>query len=221
LGIYAVKTDKSGTYRRVYTFSSFGSASDYFLGVSDSLGALTLPITLINFNGRYWGKYVQLNWQTTQEVNSHKFDVERSLNGSLFVKIGTVAAKGNSNVTSNYRFVDNDLPFNAPQQVLFYRLKSIDKDGVYAYSDVLALDAAQNESVGIFPNPNNGTFRFTTREVNRKLSVLITDAAGRKIYENNFYNTSSPLVRIPPIKGIYFFRAEGDKEIFTKKLVVE
>jgi hypothetical protein len=97
-----------------------------------------LPLTLLSFNGIKRFPDVQLQWQTTNEENTSHFEVERKLdNESNFTPAGTVAAKGNSSQTSTYNFLDKDI---LPKGRRFtYRLKMVDNDGKFTYSNTIQL----------------------------------------------------------------------------------
>ncbi|MEO7983617.1 MAG: hypothetical protein ABI688_06020 [Bacteroidota bacterium] len=77
---------------------------------------------------------VQLQWQIAAELNTERFEIERSADGVNFTKIGTVASSGSSNTTKDYSFPDN-----SPATVNYYRIKQIDKDGKVNYSKTLSV----------------------------------------------------------------------------------
>ena len=78
----------------------------------------------MDFKGQLKGNSVVLDWSTSFELKSRGFDIERSYDGSNFVKAGFVAAAGNSNIKRMYSFTDPDIA----QEFNYYRLKQIDAD---------------------------------------------------------------------------------------------
>lgn len=94
-----------------------------------------------------------LNWSTATEINAERFDIERSYNGVDFQKIGALKAAGTSFTTQDYRYIDKHaLQMNT--QWLYYRLKQVDFDGQFEYSEVRSLRMdGSTESSKIFPNP--------------------------------------------------------------------
>ncbi len=114
-----------------------------------------LPVELISFTGIYNLGSVKLNWQTATEVNNYGFEIERKKsNNGNWENIGFVSGHGNSNSPKTYSFVDGDL--NGSEK-LFYRLKQIDIDGKFEYSNVVEVvivigdyKLSQN-----YPNPFN------------------------------------------------------------------
>jgi hypothetical protein len=89
-----------------------------------------LPITLLNFSATVQAfNAVELNWTTTNEINSSHFVIERSIDGNKFSDINKVSATGNSTIKQNYSYLDNQAA-NINSPVLYYRLKLVDKDGL-------------------------------------------------------------------------------------------
>ncbi|MGI8951009.1 MAG: TolB family protein [Chitinophagaceae bacterium] len=191
LGIYKVKTDGSDNYQKIYAFDTTGSVNDYWLGLSDSLSEI-LPLTLINFTAAYEGKTVNLAWQTTQEINSSYFDIERSIDGISFSKIGTIAAKGNNNSVTNYSFSDNALPYkNTQQQIVNYRLKIVDKDGQFTYSKIVSVCFTASSLVRIYPNPAKNILQIEGLNSSAPSTISIINISGNIVkqitVENNNY----------------------------------
>jgi len=110
----------------------------------------SLPISLLKFTGRKATDGHALSWTTASEANSKAFVVERSGNGVNFTGIGTVAAAGNSNSARNYGYLDAT-PLVGQNQ---YRLKMLDKDGSFEYSNIVLLSGASAQIVSnLYPNP--------------------------------------------------------------------
>ncbi len=109
-----------------------------------------LPVNLLSFFGRANGVTNILFWNTASESNSRIFEIEKSINGIRFEKIGEVNAVGNSNTLRIYQFVDDKLT----TERYFYRLKQIDIDGKYILSNIVLLsnEKIKNDIV-VFPNP--------------------------------------------------------------------
>jgi hypothetical protein len=138
-----------------------------------------LPIKLINFKGEATAKFNQLTWQTETEIDALGFEIESSYNGKDFKKIVYVEAAGNSKSIRNYSF--KDYKYFSP--VTYYRLKQIEKKGVYYYSDIVpVINNNENKVITseLYPNPT-----FSNVEValnvpyNASLSIEITDLSGR------------------------------------------
>jgi hypothetical protein len=123
------------------------------------MGPLPLPIELVDFNGKYLNNQNVLSWVTASEKDNDYFILERSEDAREFSPIGKIDGAGNSNSFLNYQFVDIK-PIN---QVAYYRLKQIDFDGQFSYSQVIALRNNQKLSAELkaYPNPSDGHFLIT------------------------------------------------------------
>jgi hypothetical protein len=185
-----------------------------------------LPLTLLNFNGAYANNKSVLNWTTQSEINVERFEVERSLDGNDFVKVGAVAAKG-ANGTNDYQLIE-DLT-NVPGAIFYYRLKSLDKDGKFTYSKVVAVkrDTKLFNQISITPNPiinGNGVIKITATSMGTA-DVKIVDFAGRIIMlqKVNLFEG----VNVLPINvarqlsaGVYSIQLFKGGEVFNSKFVV-
>ena len=122
-----------------------------------------LPVELIYFVGYVTGNFVDLRWGTATEVSNYGFDVHRTQNFQDWETLGFVEGNGNSNSPKHYSFLDSTV---SPSGVYYYRLKQIDTDGQFAYSDTITVSfaTAVNEPLpsvlnykihAIYPNPLN------------------------------------------------------------------
>jgi hypothetical protein len=134
-------------------FSSFGVASSG-----------TLPVSLISFIGAKKASSVELNWKTATEINAKEFQIERMDNGGVFTQIGFVKAAGNTNKLTAYSFVD----FAASKQAIrYYRLKMVDFDGKYKYSNTIKIaDENAATEVVVYPNPTTEKISITNSNLN-------------------------------------------------------
>ena len=112
-----------------------------------------IPLILTDFSAALVNCQPVLNWITETEMNSDRFEIKRlTLNNSNWIPIGVVSANGNSSTKSEYNFIDKNL--NVSSEQVFYRLKMIDKDGYYKYSEVLPVFAhCKTTQVHVYPNP--------------------------------------------------------------------
>jgi hypothetical protein len=170
------------------TFSTAGSAyttSQSTLALSapgfanyliDVNGPTVLPLDLLSFAGVLSGNKVKLNWATANEINVKEFIIEKRV-GEEFIKTATVAAQNNSNGAS-YSLVDNFSSLNANN---YYRLKMIDADGVFKYSNVVVVNLpnlnASVLSLSAYPNPttNSITISHAIASLGAKLTALTID----------------------------------------------
>ena len=98
--------------------------------------------------------YITLQWNTFMETNNLGFDIERSRNSTHFIKIGTVIGNGTTTNSRNYTFVDS----TASMGIYYYRLKQLDIDGAFKYSDIIQVEISRPEGFILeqnYPNPFN------------------------------------------------------------------
>ncbi len=171
----------------------FYNLSDVMRGIldfSEQYDGNILPVNLLSFDAIQTGTRVDLNWATASEFNSSHFEVEKANvnNNSIgtFTKISEVASKGNSGSTVHYGPVsDNNVAFG---NTYAYRLKMVDKDGAYSYSDnemITVQGLEGNLWLGeINPRPASN---FATVQVNistpMNVEITLIDINGRKVME--------------------------------------
>lgn len=99
-----------------------------------------------------------ITWATAKEWESSHFEIERAVKGVEFEKIGEVNSAGWSDAVIEYEFEDSQLPLSGG--TILYRLKQVDLNGTYVYSDVMSVRASGIEfTSGVwraYPNPTNG-----------------------------------------------------------------
>lgn len=154
-------------------------------------GITSLPADLIAFEGSAEERMNKLSWQTASEENVAAFQVESSIDGRAFAAIGSVQANGNTETLSNYIFVDE-----APVSLSYYRLKIVDFDGSFEYSDVVTVERSKSEiaEVEVFPVP----------AVDEEVTVLIHSKSSGKVLVDLFDMTGKILEqsRIEVTEGI-------------------
>lgn len=102
-----------------------------------------LPIGLIDFSASLNEETVQLDWQTTSEINNDYFTVERSIDGIEWEVVNLTNGAGNSSSILTYQSLD----YNPYPRITYYRLKQTDFDGAFSYSGIQAVNMLNNESL--------------------------------------------------------------------------
>lgn len=132
-----------------------------------------LPVELLDFGAEICEeKNVCLDWVTATEVNNDYFQIERSVDGVNFSSIAKVKGAGTSMVTRFYSTKDVE----PPQAIIYYRLKQVDFNGSFTYSNTVAVDLTSIRILSLYPNPANGN-------VNIQLGSAITTSGTVKIYD--------------------------------------
>ncbi|GGM86957.1 hypothetical protein GCM10010967_19180 [Dyadobacter beijingensis] len=168
------------------TFRAFWTNLDFNAGRRPIEGTFNqvLPVSLIDFSTAREGSIATLSWSTSEESNSDYFEIQRSGDGKDWGKLKSLPAKGESVVEAHYSAVD-DSPLGGNN---FYRLKMVDKDGTFAFSQIRNLKFEQKEGFTLFPNPVSDKLNFKSEEDWKNVSsVKIYNAQGVEVY-------TSPLV---------------------------
>ena len=144
-----------------------------------------LPVTLVSFQAQAAGANVVLTWQTAQELNSHHFDVERSLDARTFKKITVLTGAGTVNHASDYRYLDTHVTALATG-TLYYRLRQVDNNGQSSIGPVRAvsLGRAIHAGIQLFPNPTTGqaTLDLSSLSIGT-YSAQVFDVTGRLVQQ--------------------------------------
>ncbi len=172
----------------------------------------TVPLKLLSLTAYRQNQTVRLQWRTANEINTSHFEIERSADGRSFINIGNVEA--NSRNINFYSGIDNS-PLHG---INYYRLKMIDKDGTFEYSQTVKINFEQINNAVIQPNPTNNFIVVANAEQYRKLRLI--DMNGKEIrrFEKNGNNRYS----VDGItKGVYLLQLYSNEGIDVKKIVIE
>ncbi len=112
-----------------------------------------VPVELVSFNAVSENSGILLSWKTATELNNNGFEVQRSVNDNDFYTIGFVKGNGTTTSPNSYSFFDS--PGNSGRY--FYRLKQVDFDGTFSYSEIVSADLNLNTFTlsQNYPNPFN------------------------------------------------------------------
>ena len=192
-----------------------------------NLDNLMLPVELSTFTAAVTDKGVKLDWITSTEINNNQFKIERMLDNKSWLNIGTLLGAGNSNSVKVYSFIDNSHQLNGKYS---YRLKMIDNDGAYKYSDTVSLvvnsvprncSLAQN-----YPNPFNpntkirydvSSTQFVTIKVysvlGKEMQTLVNEEKPLGSYEISWNAANLP-------SGVYYYRIQAGDFSATRKMIL-
>ncbi len=187
-----------------------------------------LPVELTTFSAKTNGSSVELKWQTATEINNLGFEVERRVKDQTtgnWKKIGFVEGNGNSNSTKNYGFKDKN-PSGGKR--FLYRLKQIDNDGTFSYSDEVEVELLPDkfELYQNYPNPFNPStnikFSIPYKSI---LRLDIFNIIGEHVatllekeMEAGFHSIPFNAANLPSGTYIYRIQAEGFSQ--TKKMLL-
>lgn len=180
-------------------------------------GLAILPVDIVSFTGKIKGDVVNLNWSIKNEINLDRYEVERSFNGKYYSLIGNVKA----NSAEQYYFNDN-AETNRGRQV-YYRLKKVNKDGKFTYSEILVLHIPLNTKFSVYPNPANTFFSLQlNKNVNGKVLVEVVDLTGKSVF-NRSYEVNGSTLSISTnniANGTYLVKLKMNDEQYFQKLII-
>jgi len=170
---------------------------------------------------------VRVSWETYTEKNNNFFSIERSTDGVNFIEIGQVLGQGNSDIKIEYNYLDQSLETG----VYYYRVKQVDFDGKYDYSNIVVQNVKLDKSnvdygfdFIINPNPvkSGSIVSFVFERVNENPNLTIVDAVGNQVIINNIKHIDNKINYQADINpGIYLVRIQYLNKIVTKRLVVQ
>lgn len=181
-----------------------GGIYDYWIV---KLSAIALPVHLLSFEGRLQNGVAQLSWSTAAEENFMQFELEKSVNGNAFTRIGVVPAQGN-----NSRYTRQ-----APQAELqaYYRLKMVDKDGSSRYSKVIRLQQQVNDpALAAYPNPAGNIMYVKTT---RGGEAIIYNAAGVAVKKITLHAGTNSFDIAALSSGAYYIVCDNQHLSFIKQ----
>lgn len=144
---------------------------------------------------------VQLNWNTYSELNNDYFEIQLSSDGFEWEVIGEVDGNGTTSETIRYSFIDKTFPIT---DVLYYRLKQVDYDGNYEYSEIVSTVNPKLIEVSVFPNPTQGEVKIYLGDSYESVGVTIFNTLSEVIKTYNFNNTNHFSITLEETNGIYF-----------------
>lgn len=175
------------------------------IGTYSGPGTNALPIELLNFKAVKVAEGALLTWATATETNNSHFEIERSADGMLFNTIANIKGANTSNSNRAYTYTDKDLL----QGTYYYRLKQVDVDGKFTYSNVVALNFSLNEKnqLLIYPNPVADHLKFSYSAGANKITAEIYDMQGKKVMEKSFSANEATSIEVGHLKtGLYVLK---------------
>ena len=188
LNLTSYTFDNPGTFTVIVkstTLSSVTVCTAVSLSGSAIVNPIILPVALIRFTGKKQGNDIMLEWATENEIQLNKFEIERSTDGYTFSKLGQKSATGNISVSRTYSFVD----INPIYSVCYYRLKLIDNNGQYRYSNTIVFKRTPASGVlisSISPNPFKSAITVSLFVENAPaITLQLFDLTGKMISTKN------------------------------------
>jgi len=215
-----------------HTFTLTGITDYSEFSIGDG-GTNPLPVELSSFTANIANGKVILDWQTATEVNNYGFEIQRSAVSSQLSEwetIGFVNGHGNSNSPKDYSFTDQSAA--VAERSRSYRLKQIDNDGQFSYSDEVEVEL-QNIPTEYalyqnYPNPFNPSTVISYQLPNAgNVSLKVFDVLGREVatlvnevQQAGEYNVQLSAENYHLSSGVYIYRINAGKFSEEKKLLL-
>ncbi len=210
----------------------YGSVETILRAILDYLnknGGGIVPVELLSFNARAVSNRVEIRWETGSEFNSDKFDVERAVisdaGKSSSVRIAELDASGKSNSLKAYGpVIDKNVSLGSDY---VYRLKMVDLDGSFSYSDEVLVSVGEVEGFSLsspMPNPaaNSAVVSFTLA-ADANVAIELYDLTGKLISvlfngyaKAGINNATFDLMNIPA--GTYSYVLRSGNSLLSKQL---
>jgi hypothetical protein len=185
-----------------------------------------LPVELTSFIAKQSVTGIELRWVTATEVNFYSFEIEKKQsNKDNWQTISSIKASGNKSVYSNYSFTDKSA---APGQYN-YRLRIVDNDGTYKYSNIVEANVSAPDKFMLgqnYPNPfNPGTIITYSLPTPSNVKIILYNTLGLnvKVLANEFKEAGNYSVNFNASglsSGIYFYKLEAGQYSQIKKMIL-
>ncbi len=205
--------------------NSAGGYTISWAGSTASLDCVILPVELSDFSAEYQPELdvVDVRWTTDSERNNDYFIVERSTDGKNYEEINKVKGAGNTQYETQY-FVEDPNPYVG---VNYYRLKQVDFDGKFKYSEVKSVNILNDvyDLMSVFPNPANDETEVIFNSYDNNGAMLKLVRMDGSVVINTPIKTIRGANRIKidlsdQDKGFYFVVVTTDKKVYTEKLII-
>ena len=200
------------------------------------LGNSVTPVELASFSANASNNSVILSWITATELNNSGFEIERcalSAGRQAWSKIGFVNGNGTTSEPHSYSFVDENISSGNPAYRTgrySYRLKQIDFDGTFSYSNIIEIDLSLPQTFSLeqnYPNPFNPSTKISWHSpISGWQSIKLYDVLGREVetiiegffeagVHSKLYTVNSSLT-----SGVYFYKLQAGSFTETKKMML-
>ncbi|HTN09009.1 T9SS type A sorting domain-containing protein [Agriterribacter sp.] len=178
----------------------------------DVSSSIILPLQWLGFTAVNCSGNACLQWETENEQNTSHFEIEKSTDGNNFVKIQSQASN-NSPGKNTYNTTDQAPAIGSN----FYRIKQVDLDGTFTYSNIASLKITETGTLAIVPNPANGF--FILRGITKATNVSVYNIAGQLLNQWNNVNSNKQLNIANLQQGLYIIKVLQNGKETVHKLV--
>ncbi len=186
-----------------------------------------LPITLSSFTANKLEEVSsKLDWTTSQEVNGSHFEIERSDDAQNWTQIGSVNAIGESTEEEHYSYIDQNVGLLRSNGTFYYRLKMVDLDGQYEYSEIrsVTFNTVGSFEVEAHPNPVRNTLFVDVKSKNAsendKGQLLLMDVSGKILLKKSIFINGYCEIDLNNVSSsIILMKVTHNDNVYTKKII--
>ncbi len=200
---------------------NFGSPPGTSISTAVLNSLVSLPVKWLRFDVTRWNDDARLDWKVANEESNKYYEVQRSTDGNRFTTLNRVDKTGTGSGEQEYRYTDPGIT-TLGVAVIYYRLKQVDIDGKFSYSEIRMLNLGLNNSrITVYPNPVHQGFYVVIPAASsgRQSQYLLElcNASGQKIQKRNISpqqagNYYFDISRLSLASGIYLLRISRDGE---------
>lgn len=187
--------------------------------IQDFLVPNTLPVEFSYFQVEAKEKGALLSWETLVELNNDRFEIEKSIDGVAFTKIGQTEGAGNSYHTQQYNFFD-PVPAEGKN---YYRLKQIDFDGQFVYSELKEVQFNYEQAnffYTVYPNPASEYIKVASPSSTEDMEVRLLNSTGKLVMTGQLHGGETELNVQELPAGVYYLNVLSEKFQTKGKAIV-
>ena len=189
-----------------------------FLKAFSLTSSTPLPLEILSFNANSKENRVSLNWTIAKGLNFSMFNIERSIDGSHFNRVGSIESIG---LATNFSYSENFNSINST--VFYYRLKILKTNGEALYSQIKKLELSNFQEITAFPNPCSNKLNIELPHImrNQIIKIQLFTRSGIMVRSMEWVNSSgnAALELSSLLSGIYFLKISNQKESFQKAIL--
>lgn len=199
------------------------SRNEVRIGTTLIVPDAALPVELVLFTAeKIDNKEVKLEWITASEVANKGFEIQHSPDGENWQVLDFVAGYGTTSQSREYQFLHSGVPYVEN----YYRLKQIDQDGAFEFSDIRVVslsETATNTAFTVYPNPSTDTVNIYLQKAATGATFQLFDATGRLIdtwiLDGQTALYTIDLGHLP--KGVYSISTKADGRQYREKVILQ
>lgn len=216
--------NSAGTYNLKLSADKLTGCASSYTTLSVAVSNIALPVKFISINAARTNEQNTIVWKVADEKNVRSYIIEKSLDCNYFQPIGEVNYLPGTQASQQYSFVDAAIQTNVKT---CYRIKQVDNDGHYVYSNITSVAFTQNQTFKAWPNPASNYATISLTVTNPQMGVIeLIDVNGRKVLSRPISlqrgSNSFSLENISGFgRGSYFIKVITTSGNYYRKLIIK